>query len=614
VIEEHRNMEQDRKSCLTRREAMRRGLAATGGLALADGWPFCAWAAGPTDSASQAPLPAEFPTDLRRAAPVEDLNQAVVFTMNEPTTSADAVEVASRTGSDLLIRGWFKWGNAPPVQRWQWIPARIHQLGAWFGGGITCSALIEGENGLTPAQMLDMATRGPDGQPVNAWGRPNIRHGSLSSPAYLDYLFRWCREQMDAGADYLFMDENTAALQRNEGYDDYSLNDFRIFLLNQLPMTQGWTPGDQRWQTRFKIELADPRICPGSDMRTFHYRAYLRERGLLGDPLGHDNPLAAAWRRFRAWRDDRAWKSLTDRIRGYAAGKNRRVFISANGLVRYVDLQVLGVWKRWLVKDGRVDLSQSQLPLWRELVVQGQTLAGKRVPVVLFHDWGMGHPPFPWLAVSPAQRKIWMRVRGPEIYAAGGLFAFPVLGPFGCDAARDGTLETIAQQTRFYQSNRRLFSEGRYLGSVSVRTAAPNLSLAVWTTGQPREVAIHVINRQADGDTIPPRSDVAVQVPIAVPLERAEAVSPDWPGECAVTCGPANGGLEVGVDKLEAYTVVRLRFRDEVDLSPLAVVTRTFGGDGAQAESRKKEPLQDPDSCEEALNEGVRFGHYGPWP
>ena len=555
---------------INRRKAIHRGILGVGGLMLSDKFLLPTLADGPTVITNKPPLPVEFPANLRRATPVDDLNQAVVFTMNEPTTSGYAVNVSRCVGSDMLIRCWFKWGTAPPWQQWSGIPSQIHQQGALFGGGITCSALIEGENGLTGAELEDMATRSADGQLVDAWGRAGIRHGSLSNPAYLDYLLRWCCQQMDAGADYLFMDENTAALRQHEGYDDYSLNDFRAYLLNDFPATQGWGANDKRWEARFHIELANPKICPAGDMQTFSYRGYLREHGLLAEPWGRENPLAGAWRQFRVWRDDRAWKSLTDRIRAYAASKNRRVFISANGLVRYVDLQVRGVWgQNWLVKNGEVDLSRSQLPVWRELVVQGQALAGKRVPVVLFHDWGMGNPPFPWLAVSLEQRKLWMRIRGAEIYAAGGFFAFPVLGPFGCDAARDGTLETIARQTQFYQSFRQLYSEGRFLGSSSVRTDESNLSLAVWTTGRPRELAIHIINREARNGEIGLRSNVTVNLPLAMLPQSAAAVSPDWPDARPVTCELADGGLKVTLKELEAYAVVRLHFDREIEMSSL---------------------------------------------
>jgi hypothetical protein len=188
------------------------------------------------------------------------------------------------------------------------------------------------------------------------------------------------------------------------------------------------------------------------------------------------NPLAADWHAFRRERDDRAWKWLTDTIRAHARSKNRRVLISANGLARYVDLQVLGVWDSWRVKNGAVDLAESQIQEWASTVQAGWALAGRgredgsagaspsrrRVPVVYFHDWGFGG--FPWMQISPADRRLWMRVRGAEIYAAGGFFAFPVHGPFGNDAARDATLGEVARQTAFYQRNKALFLNAHLVG------------------------------------------------------------------------------------------------------------------------------------------------------
>ena len=129
---------------------------------------------------------------------------------------------------------------------------------------------------------------------------------------------------------------------------------------------------------------------------------------------------------------------------------------------------------------GTSTLSESQLPTWRSTVKQGHGTVGRRVPVVLFHDWGFGDPPFPFLAVPPSEREIWMRVRGAEIYAAGAFFAFPVLGPFGCDAQRDGTLHVIQQQTAFYQRHRDLYLRGRYAGSDALASDVPNLTLAAW--------------------------------------------------------------------------------------------------------------------------------------
>lgn len=450
-------------------------------------------------------------TDMAAVAAAPDgLDDVVVYTINEPTVSDYGLNLARQAGSEMLIRGWFKWNRAPRLESLRWVPEKAHSFGALFGGGITCSALYDGENGISREQLLDMATRGQDGQLVDAWGQPGIRHGSLSSPAYLDYLFRWCREQIDAGVDYLFMDEIDAALSDKEGYDNYSLADFQQYL----------------------TEIAKT-----------------------------NDTSKVFWRRFRRWRDERAWKTLTDRIRAYAKERNRVVFISANGLAKYVDLQVLGIWGAWTTHDGRIDLRSNQLPHWRSLVEQGHALAGKPVPVVLFHDWGFGNPPFPFLAVPPSERALWMRVRGAEIYAAGAFFAFPVLGPFGCDANKDGTLPLIARQAAFYKAHRDLYRQAGYLGASALHSTVPNLSLAAWTNSH--AIFLHVINRNRQ-----PQTNVTIELPLDRAPVAATVVSPDFDGQRPVTFRQADR-LFVTLDTLDAYSVVELRYEALPELGRL---------------------------------------------
>lgn len=511
----------------------------------------------------------DFPAELRRTEPVRDIGDAVVFTINEYTSSDYAVDVAKKIGSDCLIRGWFKWRDAPRVDRWKDIPPRVHGLGALFGGGITCSALYDDENGISHVQLLNMATRGPAGELIEAWDHSGIRHGSLSSPAYLDYLFRWCREQIDAGADYLFMDEHTAVLNRMEGYDDHSLRDFREYLLDHCPNTRGWSLQDPRWNDRLGIDLGDRRLCPDGTIESLDYRAFMQINDVHEDPTSPSNSLAGLWAEFRSWRDDRAWKLLTDRIRAYAKEKGRTVLISANGIAKYVDLQVLGVWGNWVTHDGHIDLSESQLPIWRSTVKRGHSVAGRRVPVVLFHDWGFGDPPFPFLAVPPSEREIWMRVRGAEIYGAGAYFAFPVLGPFGCDAKRDGTLSVIRQQTAFYQKHRELYLRGRYAGSDAITSDTANLTLAAWQLDDPRVLLLHAINRNVRSGQIRPLTDVTVRVPVNHIPDKAEIISPDSSGTRSAKCRVADGNLEVTLPELDAYSVCVLRFAVEPDLHHL---------------------------------------------
>ena len=130
----------------------------------------------------------DFPAHLRRPRPVADIREAAVFSINEFTRSGGDVDRARKVGSDVLIRGWFKWAQAPPVAEYRSIPEKVHALGALLGGGITCSALYDGENDISRDELLDMATRNPAGDLVDAWGQKGIRHGSLSSPRYLDEL------------------------------------------------------------------------------------------------------------------------------------------------------------------------------------------------------------------------------------------------------------------------------------------------------------------------------------------------------------------------------------------------------------------------------------------
>jgi hypothetical protein len=503
------------------------------------------------------PLP-DFPAELRRAKPVENIADAIVYTMNESIDSDAGLALARKAGSDVLMRGWFKWCNAQDYSKLEKLPPAAHAFGALFGGGITCSALYEGENGLTEAQVLDMATRGPDGKLVDAWGEKGVRHGSLSSPAYRQYLLSWCQRQIDAGAEYLFMDEHTAVLQPNEGFDDHSLRDFREFLVKRYIAEKNFTKDDPRWRDTLGIDLADRAICPDGTLQSFDYRAWLAKRSLTANPQSDKNPLSADWNAFRQDRDDRAWKWLTDAIREYARSKNHRVFISANGLARYVDLQVIGVWGAWRVKDGAVDLEESQIQEWAGTVQAGWGVAGRHVPVVLFHDWGFNG--FPWTQVSPADRRLWMRVRGAEIYAAGGIFAFPVQGPFGNDAARDGTLREVAHQAAFYQRNKALYQKARLVGFEPLVTPEKLLSLALWVRDDPSALFLHVINRQVKDGKPAHRQNIAVTLPTAQLPKAVRIVSPDWEGERQGQAAIEGQTVKVTIPELDAYALAILDY------------------------------------------------------
>lgn len=477
--------------------------------------------------------------------PVDDIRRAMVYTVHETIRNDEQMALVGRLNTDVLIRAWFKWHNAADYTRLARHVPQAHAVGAVFGGGITCSALYHGENGLSEAQVLDMATRGPEGQLIDAWKTPGCRHGTLSNPAYREYLLSWCRKQLDAGAEYLFMDEPNAALHQDEGYDDYSLADFRRFLVDRYG-PQG-KPGEPQWD-RLKLDT----------LEQFDYRAYLRRGGWQADPLSPRNPLSADWWAFRRERDDRVWRGLCASIRAYAASKGRRVWLSGNGLARYVDLQVLGVWGLWRVKDGRVDLSENQLADWASIVAQGRAMAGGPVPVVFFHDWGFGG--FPWMEVPAEDRTLWARTRGAEIYAAGGRFAFPIQGPMQNDARRDGTLDEVIRQTAFYQRHKDLYLDAQLAGLEPIGANRPLLSLALWRRARPAALVLHVVNRQVEGGKLKKQCGVEVELPVAAMPKSAWAVSPDWDGRRPVQVRADQKRLRLSLPDLEAYAVVVLGF------------------------------------------------------
>ncbi len=501
-------------------------------------------------------VPPDVPAAQRRAQPLTDINDATVFTMNEEIHTPYGMALARKTSSDLLVRAWFKWRNAPDWSRYRRFPPEAHALGMLFGGGTTCSALYDGENGLTEAEVRDMATRDPAGELVNAWKTPGCHHGSLSNPRYLAYILRWCRAQIDAGADYLFMDEHTAVLEAREGYDDCSLRAFRDWLQRAYCAGQGWSPTDARWRQQFGLELSDRTLCPDGTVASFDYRAWLRLKNLLVDPLVPQNAFRDDWQKFRRDRDDRAWKKLTDDIRAYAAGQGRRVYISANGCAPYVDLQVLGVWSEWRVNGARVEVGGSQLGAWAQSIRHGRALAGGRVPVVFFHDWGFDG--FPWMRVPASDRELWMRVRGAEIYAAGGCFAFPVTGPEGCDALKDGTLGTMAHLTSFYREHADLYRQAKPLALDALQTDAVDLGTALAIRNDPPALIVHLINHATRDHQLVPRHDLCVDLPVNTMPSSVMVVSPDGAG--AAQLEQSGDHLRLRLAKLEAYAAVVLSY------------------------------------------------------
>lgn len=194
---------------------------------------------------------------------------------------------------------------------------------------------------------------------------------------------------------------------------------------------------------------------------------------------------------------------------------------------------------------------------WQSVVRRGQTVAGRKVPVVLFHDWGM-HGMF-WMKIPPSERELWMRVRGAEIYAAGGFFAFPVHGASGSDAGRDGTLREIARQTAFYAANRELYLKARPVAVDCVKGDTADLSTALWVRDSPPAVIVHAINRRTAGGAPMLRKSVKLLLPLDARPRSVTVTSPDGRGIQGEVKHDGDG-LSLILSELEAYDVAVLEF------------------------------------------------------
>lgn len=537
-----------------------------------------------------------FPSGARaqERAPVSDIRDATVYTVNESVTDAYGVELAGKVKTHVALRGWFKWAGAPEYAAFAWVVPEMHKKGILFSGGVTVSAIYKNENGLTDERFNDLATRDAAGDLYFAFGNPatNYFHGAIDNPAYLDYVLSFAYSQIDNGIDAIFMDEVHGAYMPGEGYDDYAMVGFRDYLLKKYVGGAGWAADDPRWTGKFNIPLDDPAVCPDGTMRTFSYRDYLKRAGFAKAPFTSGNPLADEWGfvshlapadislNYASERGDRAWKYLADKIREYAAGKGRKVFITANGNNRYVDFQIDGLWYEWIIRDektgatvphcppfeacgfkaaaeGRMDGSLSLMMKWKTVIDHGRILAGPGVPVVFFHDWGP--PGIPFVTLSTEDKINWIRLYGAEIYSAGGFFAFPVSGPTG-DASKTGILDEIIRQAGFFNDYGDLYrnvTETDIFGG-GVKVSAPDVVTSVAVQQQPRRKIVHLINHNYAGGKIIAQKDIIVAVPLKKPPRAVRIVSPDFAEIAAPDFTHARGALKVKIPLIEAYAVISI--------------------------------------------------------
>jgi hypothetical protein len=494
---------------------------------------------------------------------------------------------------DINIRAIGKWStNGDEAGDYNFAQiGRYHEKGIRFIGSGTASVIFPHD--FPSAEIFDdMSTRDADNNPVphDEFGFPiSARRGNMFNPAYRRYLLGWAKIQIDGGVDGLNFDEVNAGFSGgqkygfngNEGFDDYAIADFNRYLLAKYP---AFTAAD--WRSRFGMtddNLVRRDRRPDDLVGNFNYRRYLRANGWNLNPLTSANPLAVEWGRVtanRMYADDmsftvtylrRYWKQMVDEVRAYAWNTaRRRILISSNGLLPYVDYNSVGMYP-WNpdeqtpdfrgadympVIDGHLNGAKSLQANYRYLKNKSAEIAGA-VPVVVFIDWP-NDMMTNYLNLPLAEKRDYWQIFGAEAYANGIFPAFHLKDTLNSPTAeQSGTLAFFQTYSQFYRRHAALFRDND-IGTEAVRVGTSNVAASLLVQRGTRARTLHLVNHNYDR-AIVPQTNVTVEVDLPFCPRRVVMVSPDFAGEKAPDFSCRHGRLRLTVDRLDYYDVLRLR-------------------------------------------------------
>jgi len=414
---------------------------------------------------------------------------------------------------------------------------------------------------------------------------------------------------------------------------------FRQFLLEKYAR-MGWSPADARWESDKLVNLSDPAQCPDGTMSTFNYREYLKYHGWTGNPFGceitednfldPENPLFFEWfpRNYMVclfvyFYNDPAmldaidelyaesysgkrvyelfWDAVIEKVRNYASGKGRKVYITYNGSafmphdVDYLLMPIgggLGLQATYPAPSGadpkktHLDGTQVLLNQWRQMKQRGVDYLGREVPLVAFSDFG---DYFPFAHIGgvnePAnERAEFLRIYPMEMHAAGVSYCFPVVEMYENaweDTASDGTplIEIIKRLTDFLNAHADIYRDvtvNAQEGNVTVNGVVPfngewnlegnrmdspanesKVSIAYTDSADGTRSYLHIINHDWDDAShrVIPQAEVPVCIPQCGDCIGVSVVSPDFEGEVDLAHTLEEGVLSFEVPRLSYYDV-----------------------------------------------------------
>jgi hypothetical protein len=483
----------------------------------------------------------------------------------------------------VLVRGWQKWdrsGMAAADYNIAYLK-KVRAGGTIFVGGGTGSVLFEDEAG---ASFRDWATRDArNGFVPYAIGSTTMCRASLANPAYWDHLLAYCKLQIDAGVDGIFIDEANAGYQGgdkwhyngNEGYDDYFLAGFNDYLARLHPDFEA-----ADWERAYKMS-PDNRVvkdaAPGDLARNFDYRKYLSSHGWDDWPDDPANPLASLYGRVTMNRLDPAaasyreklivyrWAEFVARMRDYARTTyGKELVVTSNGLFPFVDFNCLGQYEynqdndgkevQWIpIKDGKLDGSVSLKAVYQKILARSRAISGD-VPLVLFIDWPTKLMDS-YYALSIEQKKDFWRIYGAEAYACGLYYAFHLKTAMYNEpsARQSGVLDFLKGYTKFYADHAELYTK---LSPTDIEVKAP-AKMTATVSGDGKRYCLHLVNHDYAGKLAAQKN---FSVSFALPSIPQKVVlhSPDAEGSRPLDFSISEGKVTIGVDRLESYDCIEI--------------------------------------------------------
>jgi len=506
------------------------------------------------------------------------------FSHNSPVQQDPQVDVD--LVPDIVLRGWMAGfhENQTAGEYTVGFLERCHAKGIVFMGGLTGSAAFR-EDTSSQQEFNDRVTRDARGQLVEhtETGFPMYR-GSIANPKYRRFLLDRMKMQIDLGADGIDVDESDGEYNGgerwvwngNEGYDDYFIADFNLYLIKRYPQYT-----EQDWVERFGMRpgnLIRPEL-PYTDLRTnFNYRRYLQENGWDSDPRNPANPLAAEFGPSINERLDLGdasftekatrlyWKEMVLAIRAYAREVyQREILVTANGIFPYVDFNELGMYD-WNRDDGgaeakyvpttatgHLDGARSLKPVFQQLHARSSAASGD-VPLVVFVDWPGGTIDR-YYALPTSEKMDFWRIYVPEAQAAGLYYALylKTSDPSDPTATELGVIDFLSEYAGFYRQHRDLY-RGAVPTDRVAQVSKPNVVASISEQPTAQRWLVHLVNHDYDAG-IRPQAGLSVSFDSPAAPASVSLVTPDASGS-EVPFSYAGARTTVTVDALRFYDVL----------------------------------------------------------